>query len=119
MVATPDDFLDGAQIVSTPTPRTGTVETFVCANFEPATRRRTLLRSRPQGAASSVRPAECVRAAAETGSGGDACRGERHERSTRRAEVPAPVAIVAASGVLLAGYLWFPMLVATGREGGR
>jgi Fe-S-cluster containining protein len=48
MVATPGDFLDGAQIVAMLRPRDGTAGTFACANFEPVTRRCRIYDARPQ-----------------------------------------------------------------------
>jgi Fe-S-cluster containining protein len=48
MVATPDDFPDGPQIVAMLRPRDGRADAFACANFEPATRRCRIYDTRPQ-----------------------------------------------------------------------
>jgi len=48
MVATPSDFPDGAQIVAMLTPRDGTSDTFVCANFDSTTARCRIYDVRPQ-----------------------------------------------------------------------
>jgi Fe-S-cluster containining protein len=48
MVATPDDFLDGPQIVAMLTPRDGTASSFGCANYDASSRRCTIYAVRPQ-----------------------------------------------------------------------
>ena len=48
MVAHPDDFLDGPQIVAMLTPRDETTTTFHCANYDSSTRRCRIYDVRPQ-----------------------------------------------------------------------
>jgi len=48
MVADPDNFLDGPQIVAMLTPRDGLTTSFGCANFDRASRRCTIYDARPQ-----------------------------------------------------------------------
>jgi Fe-S-cluster containining protein len=48
MVATPEDFLDGPQIVAMLTPRDGRTTSFDCSNYDAASRRCTIYDVRPQ-----------------------------------------------------------------------
>lgn len=48
MVATPDDFADGPQIVAMLTRQPGTTTAFRCANYESATHRCSIYDVRPQ-----------------------------------------------------------------------
>ena len=48
MVADPQNFLDGPQIVAMLTPRDRPASSFDCVNFDPANRRCTIYEVRPQ-----------------------------------------------------------------------